>query len=99
MKGVPYVLYLVEVMLMQLSLLWYLKLCKIVEIQKFCYHGTVDSRYCGYPRDHGLVSVIARVCNVGVREKCLDIKGIYYILYLCCTLSPEPIILHCSFSI
>ena len=54
---------------MQLSLLWYLKLCKIVEIQKFCYHGTVDSCCCGYPLDCGLVSVIERVCNDIVREK------------------------------
>lgn len=68
MKGVC-VLYLVEVMLTQLSLLWYLKLCKIVEIQKFCYHGTVDSHRCGYPLDRGLVSVIERVCNDGVLEK------------------------------
>ena len=69
MKGVPCVLYLVEVMLTQLSMLWYLKLCKIIEIQKFCYHVTVDSYYCGHPRDGGLVSVIARVRNDGQREK------------------------------
>ena len=60
---------IVEVMLTQLLLLWYLKLCKIVEIQKFCYHGTVDSCCCGYPLDRGLVSAIERVCNDSVREK------------------------------
>ena len=62
-------LYLVEVMLMQLSLLWYLKLCKIIEIQKFCDHGTVDSHYCRHPLDCGLVSVIVRVRSNGVGEK------------------------------
>ena len=62
-------LYLVEVMLTQLSLLWYLKLCKIIEMQKFCYHGTVYSHYCGHPRECVVVSVIARVRNDGVREK------------------------------
>ena len=34
------------------------------------YLGTVDSRYCGHPRDCGLVSVIARVRNDGVRQQC-----------------------------
>ena len=29
---------------------------------------TVNSRYSGHPRDHDLVSVIARVRNSGVRE-------------------------------
>ena len=29
---------------------------------------TVNSRYSGHPRDHDLISVIARVRNSGVRE-------------------------------
>ena len=32
------------------------------------FHCTVNSRYSGHPRDHDLVSVIARVRNSGVRE-------------------------------
>ena len=31
--------------------------------------STVDSRFCGHPREKGLVSVIARVRNSGVRER------------------------------
>lgn len=39
------------------------------EVKILCWPFTVNSRYCGHPRDRGLVSVMARVRNYGVREK------------------------------
>ena len=52
--------------------------------------GTVNSRYSGHPRDRNLVSIIARVCNSGVRET-FNLNHIYRMGSHACSFSLTPV--------